>query len=184
MGRLQAQTSAGGLMTADTLRKRARYLLGFFVVALIVSGLTAVPLKWEIDILQNTIGEGTFMERLWPAMARWISFVHQGLTEIHQKYHFTFYGTDWLAFGHIVIAVSFLGPLRDPVKNLWVIESGMIACVLVIPVAIIFGPIRGIPFFWRLLDCSFGVFGIIPLWISRNYVHRIIALEQDGSGEQ
>jgi hypothetical protein len=171
-------------MTAQALRERTRYLLGFFVVALIVSGLTAVPLKWEIDILQSTIGEGTFMERLWPTMARWISFVHRGLTEIHQKHGFVFYGTDWLAFGHVVIAISFLGPLRDPVKNLWVIESGMVACVLVIPVAMIFGPIRGIPFFWRLLDCSFGVFGIIPLWVSRSYVHRIITLEQDGLGDQ
>jgi hypothetical protein len=182
MGTVEVQTPMGGLMTADTLRKRARYLLEFFVVALIVSGLTAVPLKWEIDILQSTIGEGTFMDRLWPAMARWISFVHQGLAEIDQEYRFMFYGTDWLAFGHVVIAISFLGPLRDPVKNLWVIESGMIACVLVIPVAMIFGPIRGIPFFWRLLDCSFGVFGIIPLWMSRNYVRRIIVLEQGGAG--
>ena len=111
-------------------------------------------------------------------MAHWISYLHRGLTEIHQKYQFIFYGTDWLAFGHIVIAIGFIGPLRDPMKNIWVIESGMIACVLVIPVAMIFGPIRGIPFFWRLLDCSFGVFGIIPLWLARNYIHQIIALDK------
>jgi hypothetical protein len=24
---------------------------------------------------------------------------------------------------------------------------------------------RGIPFWWRLIDCSFGIFGTIPLWL-------------------
>ena len=41
----------------------------------------------------------------------------------------------------------------------------MIACILVIPLALIAGPIRGIPFGWQLLDASFGVFGIVPLLI-------------------
>jgi len=169
-------------METQLLEKRVRYLLIFFTISLIISGLTAVPLKWGIDILQNTIGEGTLMEQAWPAMAHWISFIHQGITEMKQEQPFIFYGTDWLAFGHIVIAIGFIGPLRDPVKNIWVIESGMIACVLVIPVAMIFGPLRGIPLFWRLLDCSFGVFGIVPLWLARNDVQQIIALEQSATG--
>ena len=166
-------------MEAQLLRKRVRNLLWFFVVALVLSGATAWPLKWEVDILQNTVGRGTFMERLWPAMADWISFVHQGLTEMYQQYPFIAYGTDWLAFAHLVIAVAFWGPLRDPVKNIWVIEFGMIACVLVIPLAMICGPIRGIPFYWRLMDCSFGVFGIIPLWLAHSDTRRIIALERN-----
>ena len=169
-------------METQILRSRVRYLLVFFVVSLVISGLTAVPLKLEITILQNTIGEGTFVEQWWPALAHWISFVHRGLTEMSQKYPFIFYGTDWLAFAHVVIAVAFWGPLRDPVKNIWVVEFGMIACVLVIPLAMICGPIRGIPFFWRLADCSFGVFGIIPLWLARNDIRRIIALEGNVKG--
>jgi len=28
-------------------------------------------------------------------------------------------------------------------------------------------PLRGIPPYWQLIDCSFGVFGIIPLWLAR-----------------
>jgi hypothetical protein len=28
------------------------------------------------------------------------------------------YGTDWLAFAHIVIAVFFIGPFVDPVQNI------------------------------------------------------------------
>jgi hypothetical protein len=153
-------------MEAQMVRKRVRYLLVFFVVALVISGLTAVPLIWEINILQT----------------HWISFVYRGLTEMSQKYPFIFYGTDWLAFAHVVIAVAFWGPLRDPIKNIWVVEFGMIACVMVIPLAMIFGPIRGIPFFWRLADCSFGVFGIIPLWLARNDIRRMIALEGNVEG--
>ena len=54
----------------------------------------------------------------------------------------------------------------------------MIACGLVVPLALICGPLRGIPFFWRLIDCSFGILGIIPLWIARNDIRRIVALEK------
>ena len=61
-------------------------------------------------------------------------------------------------------------PVRDPVKNIWVIEFGLIACVLVLPLALICGPIRGIPFFWRLIDCSFGVIGFITLWVTRKMI--------------
>jgi len=118
------------------------------------------------------------MATVWPSLADWISFIHQGLTESYKKYPFIAYGTDWLAFAHIVIAIAFWGPLKDPVKNIWVVEFGMIACILVIPLALIWGPIRGIPLFWRLIDCSFGVIGIIPLWMSRYYIQQIIKLEE------
>jgi hypothetical protein len=96
--------------------------------------------------------------------------VHNGLTETYRTYPFIPYGTDWLAFAHIAIAIAFIGPLRDPVKNIWVIEFGMIACVLIVPTALICGSIRGIPLFWRLIDCAFGIIGIIPLWICRRYI--------------
>jgi hypothetical protein len=83
------------------------------------------------------------------------------------------YGTDWLAFAHFVIAIAFIGPWRDPVKNVWVIEFGMIACVLVIPFALVMGQIRGIPLGWRLIDCSFGVVGFVPLWFVRRRIHAL-----------
>jgi hypothetical protein len=83
--------------------------------------------------------------------------------DTNTKYPFLSYGTDWLAFAHLVIAVAFLGPLKNPVKNIWVIEFGIIACLMVFPLAFIAGAVRGIPFYWRLIDCSFGVLGLIPL---------------------
>lgn len=164
-------------MNAQKLRKRVRWLLVFFIAALTVSGITAFPLQWEIGILIKLLGPGTFVENLWPSMADWIAFVYQGLTETHQRYPFITYGTDWLAFAHIVIAIAFVGPFIDPVKNIWVIVFGMIACVLVLPLALISGPVRGIPFFWQLIDCSFGVFGFISLWLTHRTIRRIVELE-------
>lgn len=168
-------------MEAQALKKRVRYLLVLFVIALAVSGLTAFPLIWEINLLQRFMGTGSLLGQGWPALAHWIEFVRQGLNETNTKYPFMLYGTDWLAFAHIVIAIAFWGPLKDPVRNRWVVELGMIACVLVIPLALIFGPLRGIPVFWRVIDCSFGVLGIIPLWISRGWIQHIEELERDQS---
>ena len=88
-------------------------------------------------------------------------------------YPFLFYGTDWLAFSHLTIAVAFYGPIKDPVRNKWVIQFGMIACLMVFPLALICGPLRGIPVYWQLIDCSFGAVGIIPLWLAYREVERI-----------
>ncbi|MGD8627352.1 MAG: hypothetical protein PVF47_10620 [Anaerolineae bacterium] len=166
-------------MDTVILRRRIRYFLVFFVAALTVSGLTAFPIKWEADILVRLLGPGTFVQGLWPALADWIGYVQQGISQVHERYPFLFYGTDWLAFAHIVIAVAFWGPLRDPVRNVWVVEWAMIACLLVFPLALIMGPVRGIPFFWRLFDCAFGLFGLVPLWIVRRDIRRLAQLEAE-----
>lgn len=160
-------------MEIERLTKRIRYLLVFFIVALVVSGITAIPLTWESRLLDTLLGRGTAIAAIWPGLAGWISFVNQGLASVSRDYAFINYGTDWLAFAHIVIAIAFVGPLRDPVRNLWVVEFGMIACALIVPTALVFGTLRGIPFFWQMIDCSFGVVGIIPLTIVRNDIRRL-----------
>ena len=157
-------------MAKGILEKRIRTWIIFFMVALSISGLTAVPLVWEVTILHNLLGPSSWFANLWPAMALWITAVYEGITKTATTFPFMLYGTDWLAFAHVVIAIAFIGPLRDPVRNRWVVEFGMIACILIIPWGIIFGMIRGIPPFWSLIDFSFGIFGLIPLWIVRNYI--------------
>jgi hypothetical protein len=72
-----------------------------------------------------------------------------------------------------VIAVAFLGPYRDPVRNVWVVEFGMIACAGIVPLALICGPVRGIPFWWSVIDMAFGVFGVIPLYVVRQKIRRL-----------
>jgi hypothetical protein len=37
---------------------------------------------------------------------------------------FLAYGTDWLAFAHLAIAVVFIGPWINPVRSQWVITFG------------------------------------------------------------
>jgi len=64
-----------------------------------------------------------------------------------------------------VIAVAFIGAFNDPVRNKWIIQFGMIAWCMVFPLAFIAGTVRKIPFYWQLIDCSFGIIGLIPLYI-------------------
>ena len=99
--------------------------------------------------------------------------VRDGLREMYAAHLWIAYGTDWLAFAHLVLAVFFIGPWRDPVRNVWVLRAGIIACVLVLPLALICGPLRGIPLYWRLIDCSFGVFGAVPLVYCVRLVRRM-----------
>ena len=37
----------------------------------------------------------------------------------------------------------------------------------VIPYALVFGAWRGLPLWWRLIDCSFSLGGAVPLWLAR-----------------
>lgn len=150
--------------------RSARIWLCVFMAGLITSGLTAFPLVWELRLLTAWFGEGTTVGAAFPGLAHWLAWVREGLETNARDYPFLAYGTDWLAFAHLVIAVAFWGPLRDPVKNIWVVEFGMIACLMVVPLALVCGPIRGIPLWWRLLDCSFGVAGLIPLAMARRLI--------------
>lgn len=154
-------------------RYRIRALLIFFLVGLVLSGLSAVPLQWEMEILKRLFGSGSLLSQLLPPVSAWIDLVYQGVRNGYGQYPFLAYGTDWLAFGHVSIAIAFIGPIREPVKNLWVVEFGMIVCVLVIPWTLIFGPLRGIPFFHMLIDMSFGMLGIIPLWFARRSILKL-----------
>ncbi|MGB8981698.1 MAG: hypothetical protein WCC12_07460 [Anaerolineales bacterium] len=155
-------------MTNKTaLQRRIRFLILFFIFALTAAGLTAIPLRWELGLLNGWLGTDSSLSQVLPALAAWISRVNDSVQNGYGQYPLLAYGTDWLAFAHIVIAVVFLGPLRDPVRNIWVVEFGMIACLLIVPWALIFGVVRGIPWFWTLIDMSFGVFGILPLWLVR-----------------
>jgi hypothetical protein len=156
-------------MLTDRIRTRIRVLLWLFIAGLAISGATAIPLETELKFLTQWTGSET-------GLSHWFLKVRDALVETNAKHPFIAYGTDWLAFAHFVIAVAFIGPLRDPVKNVWVVEFGMIACVLVVPFALAMGGIRGIPWGWRLIDCTFGILGIIPLWFCWQQIKRLAEL--------
>lgn len=152
--------------TATRLRRRIRIWMAAFLIGLVLSGLSAFPLAREVNILAHCLRiDPTATPNSYTGLTHWIAVVRQGVTETDARYPFLAYGTDWLAFGHLIIALFLLGPLVDPVRNIWCLRVGMAACVLVIPLALICGPIRGIPFGWQMIDSSFGVVGIVPLWL-------------------
>ena len=163
------------MQTPDHLR-RIRCWLAIFIVGLILSGVTAFPLQtelgWLISLFHSSALQAIAQST---GLLPWIERVNDALRNTNVLYPFLAYGTDWLAFAHLVIAVAFIGPYIDPVRNKWVITFGLIACAGVIPLALIAGQIRGIPPPWRLIDCSFGVFGALPLLICRR---SILALER------
>jgi len=146
------------------------------MMGLILSGITAFPLLHELNILCSLLGVSEAQHATgYSGLTWWILRVREGLRATYAQYPFMAYGTDWLAFGHLTIALFFIAPMIDPVRNIAVLYTGLAACVAVIPLALICGPIREIPFYWRLIDCSFGIVGFIPLWIAVKLVNRRIA---------
>jgi len=161
----------------QNLRHKIHLFSWLFIIGLVVSGATAIPLSGELNWLVKFFGPNSPSSEI----ARWLLQVRDALAQTQAQHPFLFYGTDWLAFGHFVIALVFVGALRDPVRNRWLFDFGLIACVLVIPYALVFGGLRGIPFWWRLIDCSFGVFGFIPLWFCRRWAGELENLPRDKS---
>lgn len=151
--------------TETQLRKRIKNLVLLFIIGLVLSGVTAFPIETELAWFHI---HSSWMPSY---LQNWLGQVYFAVKDVNEKYPYLSYGTDWLAFAHIVIAVAFIGPWKDPVKNIWVIQFGMIACIMVFPLAFIAGPIRAIPLYWQLIDCSFGVFGLALLyWCYRTIV--------------
>ncbi len=141
-----------------------RLVLSAFMLDLVLSGITAFPLEWEMRLLTTWFGiNPSLPPEHYSGPGFWLATVNRGLHQTYAAYPWVAYGTDWLAFAHIAIAVYVIGPLVNPQKDEWVLYAGLIGCVLVLPLAFICGPLRGIPFYWRLIDSSFGVFGAVPL---------------------
>lgn len=149
-----------------SLETQITLLISLFIAILLLSGITAFPIEWELRVANYWIEKFSWSNDL----TKWILLTYRGVHETNLKYPFISYGTDWLAFAHLVIAVAFIGPLRDPVRNIWVIEFGLISCLAIFPLAFVCGPLRGIPFYWQMIDCSFGFFGGILLWICRGKI--------------
>ncbi len=164
------------------LLRRVRFLTSVMIFGLVVSGATAIPLDWELGLIVKWLGisEPRSVSEL-DGLLGWVQRVWIAVRDTDDQYPFLAYGTDWLAFGHVVVAIAFFGALRDPVRNRWLFTFGMIACVLVIPWAMIFGQVRGIPFGWRLIDCSFGVIGFVPMWLASRAVNELEQLRASKS---
>jgi hypothetical protein len=153
-------------LSESALRARIRAWTAILIAGLFLSGITAIPLRAELAALTPVFGTAS-------PLGSWLLRIQAAVDVVATRYPFLFLGTDWLAFGHIVIGLGFIGLLIDPLRNEWLITWGMIACALVIPWAWIFGAARDIPWWWRCVDSSFGVGGILPLLLIRAYVNEL-----------
>lgn len=156
------------------LIRKIKTLIVIFICFLVLSGVTAFPIETEIQFINEN---SSFLPDF---VQSWLSEVYFAVKTTNTNFPFLSYGTDWLAFAHIVIAIAFFGPLKDPVRNIWIIEFGIISCILVFPLALIAGPVRGIPFYWQLIDCSFGILGLIPLIWCHKLIKKLELLKASG----
>jgi len=153
--------------TDRMLIRRIRLVTLFMILAIAFSGITAVPVEWELKVaIQH-------LESYPDPLRTWLLAVNEGVTHAGGNYPFLLYGNDWLAFGHIVIAMGFIGLLKEPIRNAWLADWGIMACLAVIPTAFLMGWYREIPLFWRLIDCSFGVFGLLPLLYLKSLITQL-----------
>ena len=164
-------------MTIPQLLFRIRAMMLFFVIMLMLSGITAFPvyteLKWMTDhhIFATDTVFGSWMNKVW-----------LGVKDVNDKNGFLFYGYDWMAFAHIIIGLAFIGPYMDPVRNKWIITWAMLASVCVLPLALIAGTARDIPWFHIVIDCCFGIFGLIPLLIVKKWIGRLELMDEKVNG--
>jgi hypothetical protein len=153
----------------DRVLRSIRVWLAVVILGLFVSGITAFPLQHELDLVVRMAAHLHLADHA-RALNSWFLRVDHALADTNARYPFLAYGTDWLAFAHLVLAILFLGPYLDPVRNKWVVTFGLIACAGVFALALIAGPLRAIPLYWRLIDCSFGLVGGVILLTIRSKI--------------
>jgi len=146
---------------STNLLLRIRLCLGVFILVLLAGGAACFPLLSEAQFLYRAAhARGIFG----PAIREWAQAVYAALLETNARYPFLFYGTDWVAFGHFALAIAFIGPMRDPVRNVWMAQFGAVLCLLAIPWALGFGHLRGIPPWARAVTCVGGLGGFLLFW--------------------
>lgn len=143
---------------------KIRTALVIFIVLLVLSGVTAFPLRTEMDFLIRH--KNAFPD----FMTVWLEKIYNALNATPDL---VLYGTDWLAFAHIIIALFFIPVYIDPVKYKANLLIAMVACLGVFPLAFICGPVRNIPFFHQLIDCSFGLIGISVLFFILKLINKL-----------
>jgi hypothetical protein len=144
-------------------------MLGIVVFGLLVSGITVWPAIPELKMFVHIVwGEGESTGVLHSFILQAI----EGLESVETNYPFMLYAHDWLAFAHIVLAILFAGAIRDPVRNVWIVQCGFIMCALVPVLAGICIPIRGLPLVWFWIDFAFAPAAALPLWIALRDIRR------------
>ncbi len=152
---------------------RARVCLLCIFAGLLVSLLIIVFVKPQTAFFYAHFGPDTWVEEKLPFMASWFTMLYESIHVTYNTYPVIAYCMDWLAFAHIPLLIFFAGAVIDPIKNVWIIKAGIMTCVVMVPFAFISGFVRGIPFYWLMLDSSFAFMGLIPLGLAYRYIKTI-----------
>jgi len=149
--------------------KRTKLMLAIVVFGLIVSAVTiwpAIPeLKMAVSIAWGDAEPtGTLHKFVLQAI--------DGLEAMEADYPFMLYAHDWLAFALIMLAILFAGAIKDPVRNIWIVQCGLIMCALVPIIPVICIPIRNLPWIWFWMDFAFAPAAALPLWIALRDIKR------------
>ncbi len=106
--------------------RRIRIWLAVIIAGLVLSGITAFPLQTELRWLLFVLHASPLRDAAQSTgLLAWIERVNEALCNTYPRYPFLAYGTDWLAFAHLVIGVAFIGPFLDPVRNKWIVTFGL-----------------------------------------------------------
>ena len=150
--------------------------MGIVAFGLLVSGVTVWPAVPELKMAVRLVwGDSEPTGALHVFVLR----VIEGLESVQASYHFLLYGYDWLAFAHIVLAILFAGAIRDPVRNVWIVQCGLIMCALIPVLAGICIPLRGLPSYWFWIDSAFAPAAALPLWIALRDIRRAEAASKE-----
>lgn len=149
------------------LEQKINISIWITIIGLVLNGVSAFALHTELNIVLQ------FGNLLPQSLYDWLFMVREAVMEAEQRYPFMLYGYDWLGFAHLFIAIAFLGPLKDPVKNEWVIKFGMIVSILTVFISLFYEQVREIPFFWSLIDAAVGVAAFIILFFCHRWIKEL-----------
>ncbi len=153
------------------LRRKIKTSIIIIIIGLLLNGISAIPLRAELNFLLSN------QSILPDFLHNWFMYVNKGVTETSNHYRFMRYGFDWLAFAHLLIAIAFLGPLRDPVKNEWIITWGLIISALSVLIALGWERVREIPLWWSCIDAAIGLVSFIILWLCSRWIKELKTME-------
>ena len=149
------------------LRRKIRIAIIITITGLLLNGISALPLRTELNILLSN------PDMLPKFLRDWWVYVNKGVMETGDNYDFMRYGFDWLGFAHLLVAIAFIGPLKDPVKNEWVVRWGMIASALSVLMAFGWEWLRGIPLWWSCIDASVAIAAFVILWLCNKWIREL-----------
>ena len=139
------------------------FWLVLFFLGVLFGLHTVVFVEAETAFFVKYLGSGTAFSEKLPFISSWIDTLYVSVSNTYETYPVIAYCMDWLSYACVVFAIFMIGAIRQPVKNVWIVQVYLIACLLAAVLPFVAGPFRDIPIFWRFIDGSFGIIGFLIL---------------------